>query len=249
MNLDPFYSNPANAAMPYLQQVPGTITPYFQPYVDAGQGALQTLLQNYQQLLNNPGALISQVGSGYQQSPGYQYTQNSAMNAANAAAAAGGSLGTTQHQQEAAQQSADIANQDYQQYLNQALGLYGAGLQGEQGINKMGYQASSELAQDLASNLASEGSLAFQGAQGQNAANASMVGLASAGIGGLLGGVPGAQIGAGLGGYGATPGAMGGMGGMGGMGSKPPGGSQNSFLSSLLKLLGPQLFGEGSFFS
>lgn len=186
MNLDPFYSNPANAAMPYLKQIPGTITPYFQPYIDAGQQSLQTLMQNYNQLLTNPGATINQIGQGYQTQPGYNYAQQSAMNAGNAAAAAGGSLGTTQHQQDAAQQSADIANQYYQQYLNQALGLYGKGLQGEEGINKMGYEASNELAQDLASNMASQGTLAYQGTQGQNAANASMLGLISSLIGGFF---------------------------------------------------------------
>jgi hypothetical protein len=242
MNLDPFYSNPANAAMPYLQQIPGTITPYFQPYINAGQSALQTLMQNYNQLLTNPGATINQIGQGYQTQPGYDYAQKSGMNAANAAAAAGGSLGTPEHQQEAAQQSEDIANQFYQQYLNQALGLYGKGLQGEEGINQMGYGASTELAQDLGSNLASEGSLAFQGAQGQNAANGSMVGLAATALGGLLGGIPGAAIGGSLLGSGATSSSVGGM---GKMGATMPGGSQNSFLSSLLKFL-PQLFGSGS---
>ena len=235
MNLDPFYNDPSKAAMPYLNQIPGTITPYFQPYINSGQDALKTLMSQYQQLLQNPGGTISQIGAGYHQSPGYNYAQSSAMNAANTAAAAGGSLGTPQHQQEAAQQSADIANQDYQQYLNQALGLYGTGLKGEEGLNQMGFKASDELATDLASNLASQASLAFQGAEGQNAANGGIMKLGAAGLGGLLGGIPGAAIGMGLPGYGN---AMGGAGSSGATNN----GSSLSGLSSLISALLPSIF-------
>jgi hypothetical protein len=240
MNLDPFYSNPANAAMPYLQQIPGTITPYFQPYINAGSDSLNTLIKQYQTLLNNPGQIISSAGAGYQKSPGYQFQYNEGMNGANAAAAAGGTLGTPEHQQEAASLSSNLANQDYQKYLEQALGLYGEGLKGEQGINQMGFKASTNLAEDLASNLASEGSLAFQGAEGQNAANGSMVKLASMAAGGLLGGVPGAAAMGGIPGYGNSGGSL--------------GGSNNnpafiSSLASLLSQLGPEIFTAGSFFA
>jgi hypothetical protein len=196
MNLDPFYNNPADAAMPYLEKIPGTIKPYFQPYIDSGNDALSTLMQQYKMLINNPGAEISKSGAGYTQSPGYQYEYNSGINAANTAAAAGGSLGTSEHQQEAASVATNLSNEDFQQYLQEALGLYGKGLSGEEGLNKMGYQASSTLAEDLASNLASEGSLAFQGQAGQNAANGSMIKLLATALGGLFAGVPGAAIGA-----------------------------------------------------
>jgi hypothetical protein len=167
-------SNPANAAMPYLQQVPGTITPYYQPYINSGNQALSTLMQQFQTLLTNPQAIMQMAGSGYQQSPGYQYQYNQDMNAANSAAASGGMLGTPYHQENAASMANNLSNQDYEQYLNQTLDLYHTGLQGEEGINKMGYQASDALASGLATNLNNEGGLAYAGQASQNMQNADM---------------------------------------------------------------------------
>jgi hypothetical protein len=162
------YQNPADSAMPYLNQVPGTVTPYYNPYINAGQDSLSQLMSQYQTLLTDPNAVMQMAGSGYQQSPGYQYEYDSAMNAENSAAAAGGMLGTPYHQENAANAAADVANQDYQQYLDQALKLYGVGLHGTEGINQMGYQASDALAQALANNLNTEATLEYAGTEGEN---------------------------------------------------------------------------------
>lgn len=178
-------TNPADAAMPYLQQVPGTITPYYQPYINSGNQALSTLMQQYNTLLTNPGAIMSLAGSGYQQSPGYQYEYNQGMNAANSAAAAGGMLGTPYEQQDAAAMATNLANQDYYQYLNSALGLYGQGLSGEEGVNKMGYGASNELASALGTNLNNEAGLAYAGQASMNKENADFWNSIIAGIAGL----------------------------------------------------------------
>ena len=166
------YNNPATAAMPYMQQIPGVLQQYYSPYANAGQGSLNTLMQQYNTLLNNPQAIMQMAGSGYQQSPGYQYQYDQAMNAQNSAAASGGMLGTPYHQENAATTANDLANQDYEQYLNQTLGLYGKGLEGEQGLNQMGYNASNELATGLATNLGNEGGMAYSGVAGQNAYDA-----------------------------------------------------------------------------
>lgn len=214
-NLNPFYSNPADAAMPYLQQIPGTISPYYQPYINAGGDALQDLIKQYGQLINNPGSVISNVGAGYQQSPGYQYQMNEGLDAANASAAAGGMLGTPYAQKQNTQVAEDIANKDYQQYLNEALGLYGAGLQGEQGVNEMGFGASKDLAGDLASNLQNEGQLAYAGTANQNASNA-----------GVINDVLGVGTALATGGASLAPSmAMGGMGSTGAPGMSSPFGS------------------------
>lgn len=166
------YSNPANAAMPYFNQIPGTITPYYQPYINSGSHALNTLNQQYQTLLNNPAALQSLAGQGFTESPGYQYNYNKGMNAANSAAATGGMLGTPMHQQAAAGISENLANQEFGDYLHTNLGLYGQGLSGEQGMNQMGYQASSSLADALGANLMNQGGMAYAGQANQNQANA-----------------------------------------------------------------------------
>lgn len=187
------YTNPADAAMPYLEEIPGTITPYYQPYIDSGNQALQTLMQQYMALIQNPGSTMNNMGSGYQQSPGYQYDMNAAMNASNSAAAAGGMLGTDAHQTQSATMAADIANQDYWNYMNHVLGLYGQGMSGMQGINQMGYGASNELAQSLANVLMTQGGLAYAGQNNQNMANAQksnwIAQMASALAGGLTGGL------------------------------------------------------------
>lgn len=178
MNLNPFsssfYQNPADKAMPYMDQVPGTITPYYQPYVDAGTKSLSDLMNQYSSLINDPGAVMNNIGSGFQQSPGYQFQMNQGMNAVNNAAAAGGTLGTTQHENDAAKISSNLANQDYYNYLSNALDLYGNGIKGEQGTMQLGYHAGDELANSLSSNLLDEAGLAYKGQANENAYNSSM---------------------------------------------------------------------------
>ena len=182
MNLDPFFDNPADSGMNYLNQIPGTITPYYQPYIDAGNQSLNTLMGQYNQLLSNPDAIMSMLGGGFQSSPGYNYQYNQAMNAANSAAASGGMLGTQSHQQNASQMASDLANQDYYNYLNHTTGLYNQGLSGMQGINQMGYGASNELAQSLANTLMSQAGMAYKGTANQNQANADFLGSAKSGF-------------------------------------------------------------------
>src|SRR5271166_4014583 len=129
--------NPANAAMPYLNQIGGYYNQAFNPYMQAGQGELPNLESQYGQLTGDPGAVMNRIGSGFKQSPGYQWQLNQGLQGADKAAAAGGYLGTNAHQQFADQTSQGIANQDYYNYLNHALGLYGQGLSGEQGLANM----------------------------------------------------------------------------------------------------------------
>lgn len=178
MNIDPFYSNPADSAMGYMNQIPSTITPYYQPYVDAGQQSLNTLMGQYNTLLSNPSSVMNSVGSGFQQSPGHQYQLNQGMNAANSAASAGGMLGTPYHQQQAASTAEGLANQDYYNYVDHGLGLYNQGLSGMSGINQMGYGASNELASSLAASLMNQGNMAYAGQANQNAANGNFLNTA-----------------------------------------------------------------------
>ena len=185
------YTNPANVGLPYLEQIPGTVTPYFQPYIDAGSSALNTLMNQYNTLLTNPGSTMNMLGSGFQASPGYQYQVNQGLYGANNAAAAGGMLGTAANQTNDAAISSNLANQDYYNYLNHTMGLYNQGLQGMQGINQMGYAASDQLADALAKTLMSEAGMTYAGTAGQNqynqAENASTWGAMGTGIGTALG--------------------------------------------------------------
>jgi hypothetical protein len=177
MNLNPFqsapeYKNPANEAMPYLDKIPETIKPYYDPYINAGNTSLNSLMQQYQALLSNPGSIMNMAGAGFQQSPGYQFQMDQAMLGGNNAAAAGGMLGTNTHQFNNQSTASGLANQDYYNYLSHALGLYGQGLQGTQGVAQMGYGASNELANSLGNNLMNQGGMAYAGQANQNQANA-----------------------------------------------------------------------------
>lgn len=163
--------NPAKAAMPYIDQIPGQTQPHYQPYEDAGAKALKDLQDRYGQLLNDPGAVYSKIGEGYKESPGYKLRLQKGMDAANNAMAMNSQLGTPQHQQLDAEVSENIASQDYNDYIKNVMGLYGQGMKGEEGINQQGYDANKSFADLIAQALGTKGQYAFGGQAGQNQMN------------------------------------------------------------------------------
>ncbi|MFA6080761.1 MAG: hypothetical protein WC753_04795 [Candidatus Gracilibacteria bacterium] len=177
--------NPYDAGKSYYNKIPDTIKPYFDPYISAGKDAMGQVQGQYGNLINDPNAMYNKLGSGYQQSPGYQWQVGQGMNAVNNAAAAGGMLGTPQHQQNAAQMTQGIANQDFNNYLGHMLGLYGSGLSGMSGINQMGYNASTGLAGLLGSNLMNQGNMAISSQAAQNQSQGSQFGNIIGGLGTL----------------------------------------------------------------
>lgn len=205
---DSIFPNPADSAQPFLDKIPEMLKQYYNPYVQGGQQAYGQLQGQYGDLMNNPGGKMAQIGQGFQQSPGYQFQMNQGLAGINNAAGAGGMLGSPMHQQHAGEMAGNLANQDYYNYLNKAMGMYGMGLEGNQGLNQMGYNATNELAGGLGSNLQSQASLGYAGQQGQNSLLMSL--LSS------LIGAGGTAMGAGMGG------GMAGM--LGKMGMSSPGG-------------------------
>lgn len=179
-------SDPSKGAMKYLNQIPGMAQNAYNPYIQAGQAQLPGLQDQYSQLMNDPGARMNQIGSGYQQSPGYQFAVQQALQSSGNAAAAGGMAGSPQHEQQNMTLANNLANQDYNQYLTNALGLYGQGLQGSQGLYNMGYKASDSLADMLANTYGSQANLKYAGGANQNAANSGFWG-GLMGLGGQLG--------------------------------------------------------------
>ena len=193
MNLNPFsssfYQNPADSAMPYMNNIPGLVKPIYDPYMNAGQNSLSTLMGQYGSLVNDPNKIMTMLSSGYKQSPGYQFQMNQGMNAANNAAAAGGMIGTPAHQNDSASIASNLANKDFMDYLQGMMGLYGQGLGGLGDINKMGYGASNEYGNTLANNEINKANMAYLGQSNQNQSNSNMFNnLLSAG-GSLLGGL------------------------------------------------------------
>ncbi len=198
--------NPANSAMGYFNQIPGAISPYFSPYsqagqstfpayqntINAGQNASNILQGQYARNINDPTSVMNQIGKGFQQSPGYDFQKQQMTNASNNAAAAGGFVGSPQAQQQMAQNIGGLANQDYWNYENHGLDQYNAGLQGEQGLNQMGfnamsdlghmgYGANSQMAQQLADVFSRMGQTQFQGNEDMINAAMSQAQLAYAG--------------------------------------------------------------------
>lgn len=178
-------SNPANGAMQYLQGLPGQLKPYFQPYINAGQGALGQLQNQYGNLASNPGGAINQMGAQFEQSPGYNFNVQQQTNAANRAAAAGGMAGSPQEQQNLASTISGTANQDYYNWLSHAMDEQGMGLNGLQGINQMGYNASANLGEDLTNIGQSEAQLQYAGNVNQNQAQGGGIGAMFGGLGSL----------------------------------------------------------------
>ncbi len=196
-------TNPANAANQTLGQIPGAVNPYYQPYIDRGQQSGNALSDQYSQLINDPGALYSQLGSGYKQSPGYQFKLQQALGAAQRANQAGGMLGTPQDQQQQAGVANDIASQDYEEYINHILSMYGLGTQGRQKEEEQGYNASTGYGDILGSVLGQQAQNQYAGQAADNARRAqnwsNLFKAGGAGVGYAAGGPFGGLIGGGFG--------------------------------------------------
>lgn len=160
--------NPADQASKTLGQIPGAAKNAYDPYINAGMGALPQLQDQYKSLLGDPGSALNKIGQGYQQSPGFDFQVKQALKAAGNAAAAGGMAGSPQHQYQNEEVATGLANQDYNNWLSKALGLYGQGLSGQQDLYKTGYGASSNMAQSVQDALAKQAELQYKG---QDAAN------------------------------------------------------------------------------
>lgn len=181
------YSNPADSAAPYLNNIGNDTGQYLNPYIQGGQKAYGTLQQQYGQLLNDPTGIMNKIGSGYQRSPGYKWQVQQALGAANRASAAGGMAGSPEEQQNIAGTVNQLANQDYYNYVNHGLGLYQQGLQGYGGLNQMGYRASGQMADYLGNRDEEQAQLAYAGSADQNQAQQGQRGAEWGAIGSLAG--------------------------------------------------------------
>jgi len=167
------YTNPANAASPYLNQIPGAANPFLSPFYSAGINAYPTLNQEYGNLLQNPGGKLNQIGEGFHESPGFQFALQQALQSASGRAAATGMHGSPLHQQQNIELATNLANQDYYNWLDRATPLYEHGLTGEQGLYSGGFESGKSLADIISQTLAQQGQLSYAGQQNVNQLNAS----------------------------------------------------------------------------
>lgn len=160
--------NPADEAMPYLNQIEGQTSKYMSPYINAGLNSMGTLQSQFNNMLSNPTSLMSLIGNNFQQSPGYQWQTNQAEGAANRAAAAGGMLGSPMHQQNAASMVNNLANQDYYNFMDRGINNFNQGINGLSNINQLGYGASQNMSNNLLQSLLSKAMLSYAGTANQN---------------------------------------------------------------------------------
>lgn len=196
------YDNPANAGMPYLNQMGGDLNNYLSPYMQHGEDMYNPLAEQLRRLMGDPGGRLNQIGAGYHQSPGFDFALKQSLKSGSNAAAAGGMAGTPQHQQQAMTTATGLADQDYNQWMNNALGLYNGGLSGAQNIYGIGANSANSLAQ-LQSQLAQkQAELAYEGQNAQNQHSGGIWGsLLGGGAGMLMGGPFGAALGNKMGGW------------------------------------------------
>lgn len=191
--------NPATGAMNTIGQIPGQTNQYYQPYMDAGKGALEDLQNQYKGLLG--GTKQNELGANYKESPGYQFALKQALAASNNANAAGGMLGTPMNQQNNMETAQGLAAKDYNDYMQNQMGLYGSGLHGEEGLNTQGQTANSNYADVLGNALSQQAGYQYAGQAGQNAHKSNMLGNIFSGLGtaggAFLGGPGGAAAGKG----------------------------------------------------
>lgn len=187
------YTNPSNAAMPYLNEASPLLTSYLSPYINEGNNAYNAMFPQLSSLIQNPGEFINQLGQGFQASPGYNWNVSQMERAANNAASAGGMLGSPQHQQQVAQMVGGLANQNYYQWLQNAENMFGQGMGGLQTIYGTGANTANNLSSALANILQSQANLAYAGNADKNMYNLGqegmMGGMLGQGIGDILNGI------------------------------------------------------------
>lgn len=179
--------NPSHEANKYLDQIPDELRKYFDPYINRGNRAGDLLEGQYGDLLRDPGGRLNQIGGGYQQSPGFKFAMEQALGGAGRAAAAGGMAGSPMHSQQNMELATNLANQDYNNWIQNALGLYGRGMGGAENMYGIGAKAGMGLGENLASVLAQKAAYGFEGQNYENQRRG--------GIGGLLGGAAGMYFG------------------------------------------------------
>lgn len=201
--------NPFNKANQYLQQIPGQIGQQYDPYIQSGQNFIPGLTGQYNQLMEHPGQRLNEIGGDFQQSPGYQFALQQALNSADFNAAGRGLGGSPEHEQRRMQTATGLANQDYYNYLNQATGLYGQGLQGAGHMYDSSLHGTDELAQSIMDTLLGQAGTAYGGAINKNQNLGGSLGAIGGALGGTLGGPSGASAGGQSKGYSGIGGTLG----------------------------------------
>lgn len=182
MSMDWLFGGDDYSPLYSYEEIEAMFDKYLGHYMEAGEKALYSLEDQYLMLLNNPAAIQEMLGSGFEESPGYQYQYDQAMNASNQSAGAGGMLGTPAHAAQSMGTAQGLAAQDYNNYINRNQQLYNTGINTAQGINQMGYNASSTAASGMGNYMGSTMAADYKKQASQMDSLSSLIG---AGLGGF----------------------------------------------------------------
>jgi hypothetical protein len=138
-------------------------------------------------MINDPTGFINKLMEGYKPSEGYQFQKEQLTKELGNTAAAGGIAGTPQDQMNQGQGVQKLLSGDMQQFLQNVLGRYDKGLEGEEGIASRGFDASKNLTDLLGGALNQQGGLAFQDQQQKNKNKNDMWSMFGKALGGGLG--------------------------------------------------------------
>lgn len=183
-----FSDNDDSDTLAALQQIQQMGRETYNPYIERGFSAQDKLSGQYGKMAETPMDYLNQIISGYKPSEGYKFREKNALNAARNSAAAGGISGTYNDQLGQAEMVSGLMGEDMQQWLQNVLGIQGAGLSGFENQANRGFNASQSLANILGSVGGAQAGLAHSRQQAENQRMGNIMG----GLGGLLGQVGGA---------------------------------------------------------
>lgn len=160
--------NPADRAMPYLEQIPGAVQPYYQPYIDQGRQAGEQAGSMYGRMAQDPMQYLQELMSGYNVSDGYKAKEQRLLDTAHNTAVAGGYAGLPYDERQRSEMVSALMSDDMQQWLNNVLGVQGMGLGGQQHLADQGFQASTGYGDIVGGSLNQRAGAMFQGQQQRN---------------------------------------------------------------------------------
>lgn len=196
-------NNPANAAMPYLNQITPMAQQRLNPYIEQGQNAGNQAFDRYSAFAQNPADEYAKFQASYRPSSGYDSKFKRILGQVENAAAAGGFRGTPKDQSAQAQLVHDLLAEDEGNYISNLLGIQGMGLQGLENTANRGYGANQDLTGIMGNTLGSQATLAYKGQESKMAQRNGLFNilsqLAGGALGAYMGGPAGAAAGASMG--------------------------------------------------
>ena len=159
----------SSAADPFLRQLDEMARNNYNPHVQRGERAAQSLEPLFKRFSEDPTGYLNELQQGYKPSTGYNFKRNELEEQARNAAAAGGFSGTPYHQQQQTRLVEGLLNDDMQQWLQNIMGIQSTGLTGQQGFANTGYNATESLTDILGSNLNQRAQMAYRDQEEKNA--------------------------------------------------------------------------------